>query len=109
MKKYPEPTVGAIILNPEGLVLLCRSKKWGDKYVFPGGHIELGEKMEDALRKEVMEETGQEIFDIELISLQEAVSATYLKPNGTSSSSISFAKPTHQRLSSTTTRTHLSG
>ncbi len=73
MKQYPEPTVGAVIFNPEGKVLLCRSKKWGDKYVFPGGHIELGEKMEDALRREVKEETGLEVFDIQLISLQEAV------------------------------------
>ncbi|WOK07390.1 NUDIX domain-containing protein [Imperialibacter roseus] len=73
MKQYPEPTVGAIIFNPENKVLLCKSKKWGDKYVFPGGHIELGEKMEDALIREVKEETGLEIFDIQLISLQEAV------------------------------------
>lgn len=73
MKQYPEPTVGAIIFNPENKVLLCRSKKWGDKYVFPGGHIELGEKMEDALGREVKEETGLDIFDIQLISLQEAV------------------------------------
>ncbi|WP_339787383.1 NUDIX domain-containing protein [uncultured Imperialibacter sp.] len=73
MKQYPEPTVGAIIFNPENKVLLCKSKKWGDKYVFPGGHIELGEKMEDALVREVKEETGLDIFDIQLISLQEAV------------------------------------
>ncbi|MEQ9376945.1 MAG: NUDIX domain-containing protein [Imperialibacter sp.] len=73
MKQYPEPTVGAIIFNPDNEVLLCRSSKWGDKYVFPGGHIELGEKMEDALVREVKEETGLDIFDIQLISLQEAV------------------------------------
>jgi nucleoside triphosphatase len=73
MKQYPEPTVGAVIFNPENKVLLCKSKKWGNSYVFPGGHIEPGEKMEDALRREVQEETGLEIFDIQLISLQEAV------------------------------------
>jgi nucleoside triphosphatase len=73
MKQYPEPTVGAIIFNPDNKVLLCKSKKWGDKYVFPGGHIELGEKMEDALVREVKEETGLDISDIQLISLQEAV------------------------------------
>ncbi len=73
MTQYPEPTVGAIIFNREGRILLCRSKKWGDTYVFPGGHIELGETMEDALRREVKEETGLSIYDIRLISLQEAV------------------------------------
>ncbi len=73
MIQYPEPTVGAIIFNPDGKVLLCRSRKWDDKYVFPGGHIELGEKMEDALLREVKEETGLDVFDVQLISVQEAV------------------------------------
>lgn len=73
MIKYPEPTVGAVIFNPEGKVLLCKSHKWNDQYVIPGGHIELGEKMEDALRREILEETGLNIYDIKLISLKESV------------------------------------
>ncbi len=73
MNRYPEPTVGAIIVNPSNKILLCKSPKWHDKYVIPGGHIEKGEKMEDALRREVKEETGLDIFDIELISLQESI------------------------------------
>lgn len=73
MKQYPEPTVGAVIFNPDNKVLLCRSPKWGNKYVFPGGHIELGETMEEALMREVKEETGLDVFDIQLISVLEAV------------------------------------
>ena len=73
INRYPEPTVGAIILNPLNQILLCKSKKWNNKFVIPGGHIERGEKMEDALRREVKEETGLEIYDIELISLQESI------------------------------------
>lgn len=76
MKKYPEPTVGAVIFNPEGKVLLCKSHKWNDKYVIPGGHIELGEKMEEALRREIFEETGLEIYDIKLISLKESIDSS---------------------------------
>lgn len=71
--KYPEPTVGAVIFNPDNKILLCKSHKWNNKYVIPGGHIELGEKMEDALRREILEETGLEIYDLKLISLKESV------------------------------------
>jgi len=70
---YPEPTVGALILNPEGEILLMRSHKWKDMYVIPGGHIELGERMEDALRREILEETGLAIDDLEFLGHQEFI------------------------------------
>ena len=72
-QQYPEPTVGALIFNQEGKALLLKSDKWRNKYVIPGGHIELGETMEDALRREVKEETGLDIYDIEFASLQEFI------------------------------------
>ncbi len=70
---YPEATVGAVIFNPENRVLLCKSRKWNSKYVIPGGHIESGEKIEDALKREVYEETGLDIYDLKLISLKESI------------------------------------
>lgn len=70
---YPEATVGAVIFNPDNKILICKSHKWDDKYIIPGGHIELGEKMETALRREVKEETNLDVFDIELISITESV------------------------------------
>lgn len=73
MNRYPEPTVSAIIFNPEGKILLCKSHKWENKYVIPGGHIELGEKMEKALKREILEETGLDIYDIKLIGLKESI------------------------------------
>ncbi len=73
MKNYPKPVVGAVIYNPEGKVLICRAEKWGNKYIIPGGHIEEGEKMEDALQREILEETGLHIYDIQLISLKENI------------------------------------
>lgn len=72
-QRYPEPTVGAVILNPHGEVFLMRSHKWRDRYVIPGGHIELGERMEDALRREIKEETGLDIYGIEFIAFQEFI------------------------------------
>ena len=64
---YPEPTVGGLIFNPEGRFLLLKSHKWLGKYVIPGGHIELGETMEQALKQEIKEETNLDIYDIEFI------------------------------------------
>ena len=52
---------------------MMKSHKWHHQYVVPGGHIELGETMETALRREIREETGLPIYDIEFASLQEFI------------------------------------
>ena len=72
-QQYPEPTVGALILDRKDRVLLVKQDKWRGKYVIPGGHIELGETMEDALRREIREETGLDIHDIQFAVLQEFI------------------------------------
>ena len=70
---YPEPTVGALIFDPQGRLFLMRSHKWGGRYVVPGGHVELGETLEAALRREVAEETGLAIRDIRFVCMQEFI------------------------------------
>lgn len=72
-QKYPEPTVGALILNRNGELFLMRSHKWRDNYVMPGGHIELGERVEEALRREIKEETALDIYDVQFLGFQEFV------------------------------------
>ncbi len=72
-QRYPEPTVGGFILNPNGEVLLCHSKKWRDYYTIPGGHIELGERIEEALKREVKEEVGLDVEPVRLLLMQEAI------------------------------------
>jgi len=72
-QQYPEPTVGALVFNTQGQLFLMRSHKWKGKYVIPGGHIELGETMVDALRREIKEETNLDIYDIEFICFQEFI------------------------------------
>ena len=72
-QQFPEPTVGALIFNPAGKIFLMKSYKWRDKYVIPGGHIELREKMEDALKREIKEETGLDIYDIAFLCFREFV------------------------------------
>lgn len=70
---FPEPTVGVFIFNKAGEVLLLKSHKWPDKYVVPGGHVELGEKLEDAAAREAKEETGLDIYGLKFINVQEFI------------------------------------
>lgn len=72
---YPVPTVGALILNPRAEVLLIKTHKWGDRWGIPGGKIHEGEKMEEGLKREILEETGLKIRDIRFALVQEAVNS----------------------------------
>ena len=79
---YPEPTVGALIFGPDDRVFLMKSHKWRGMYVIPGGHIELGERMEQALHREIAEETGLTIHDVRLLLHQEFIyDDHYWKPS----------------------------
>jgi nucleoside triphosphatase len=62
---YPEPTVGGLIFNNENKIFLLKTHKWGHRYAIPGGHIEVGETMVEALIREIKEETNLDIFDIQ--------------------------------------------
>lgn len=72
-KQYPEVAVGALVLNPSGEAFLMRSPKWNEKYIIPGGHIEIGESTDASLIREVKEETNMDIYDIQFIGYQEVV------------------------------------
>ncbi len=54
---------GAVIVNSSGMILMVRQQKgyWGDKWIFPGGKLELGETLEAAARREITEETSLEV------------------------------------------------
>jgi nucleoside triphosphatase len=70
---YPEPVVGALILSYDNEILLIKQAKWNDQYCIPGGHIELGETIEDALIREAKEETGLDISVIKMLGVQDNI------------------------------------
>ncbi len=72
-QQFPEPTVGVFIFNQKGEVLLLQSHKWPGAYVIPGGHVELGERIEEAAVREAKEETGLDIYDLEFITFQQFI------------------------------------
>jgi phosphoglycolate phosphatase-like HAD superfamily hydrolase/ADP-ribose pyrophosphatase YjhB (NUDIX family) len=69
----PVPTVGALIFNADGAALMLRTHKWSDKWGIPGGKIKLNEPSEEALRREVLEETGLKLADIRFEMVQDCI------------------------------------
>ena len=80
----PRPliTVGAVVIVLRGdTVLLDRrrdSRKWG----LPGGLKELGESMEEAARRELLEDTGLLANRVRLLTLCSGPEFAHTYPNG---------------------------
>jgi phosphoglycolate phosphatase len=72
----PIATVGALIHDGAGNVLMIRTHKWSDLWGIPGGKIERGETSEDALKREIREETDLEISDIRFVMNQDCIDST---------------------------------
>ncbi|MFC1732377.1 NUDIX domain-containing protein [candidate division KSB1 bacterium] len=70
---YPEVTVGALIFNAQDQLLLVKTYKWKDMYCVPGGHVELGESLVDAVMREVKEETNLDVNNAAFHCVQEAI------------------------------------
>jgi phosphoglycolate phosphatase-like HAD superfamily hydrolase/ADP-ribose pyrophosphatase YjhB (NUDIX family) len=69
----PTATVGGLIFDPAGRALMVRTHKWSDLWGIPGGKIKWGEPSEEALRREIKEETNLSITDIEFVMVQDCI------------------------------------
>jgi ADP-ribose pyrophosphatase YjhB (NUDIX family) len=77
----PLATVGALIQDLAGRLLMLRTHKWSGKWGIPGGKIRRGEPSIDALRREVREETALELDDVRFVMVQDCIdSPEFMRP-----------------------------
>jgi 8-oxo-dGTP diphosphatase len=72
----PVLTTDCVVCDGAGRVLLIRRKNepYKGDYALPGGFVEIGETTEAACRREVLEETGLRVDDLQLIGVYSAPS-----------------------------------
>lgn len=77
----PIATVGALIHDGSGHILMIRTHKWSDLWGIPGGKIERGETSLSALKREIFEETALTIDNIEFVMVQDCIdSPEFMRP-----------------------------
>jgi len=71
---HPMVGVGGIVLNEGKVLLVRRGKQPGyGKWSIPGGMVELGETLSEAIKREVLEECGIEIELKDVVAVLERV------------------------------------
>lgn len=79
----PSPKVGVAVFLLKGKKVLLgrrRSSIGHNTFALPGGHLEFGEKFEECAAREVREETGLEIDNIEFLTATNNVFSNEPKP-----------------------------
>jgi len=68
--KNPKLTVDGIIINDDKILLIKRKNEpFKDKWALPGGYVEYGETVEDAVLREISEETNLSVKIKELLGV----------------------------------------
>jgi 8-oxo-dGTP diphosphatase len=66
--------VGAVVVHAGAALLVRRGKPpLRGRWVVPGGTVELGETLEDAVAREVLEETGIVVRPLEVVKVFDAI------------------------------------
>jgi len=79
MKDRKPKLVVSVLVRNNGKYLLVREilESGIDKWIVPGGKVEFGESLEDAARRELQEETGLNINNLEFMCFKEALFPDY--------------------------------
>jgi 8-oxo-dGTP diphosphatase len=78
MNGRPEICVGAVTLRAEHILLIKRGTDPGrGRWSLPGGRVEFGETMSEALTREVREEAGIEVVCNQIVGWVERMSDQY--------------------------------
>lgn len=73
LSEMPVCTVGALIVNHREEILLIQTHKWSHLWGMPGGKIKRGETCEQALIREIQEETGLHLRSIQQVMLHDCI------------------------------------
>jgi len=76
------PAAAACIRDEQGRILLLRRSDGINLWSFPGGAMELGERADEAVIREVHEETGLEVEPVALIGVYSSPDYAITYPNG---------------------------
>ncbi|MDQ3876841.1 MAG: NUDIX domain-containing protein [Actinomycetota bacterium] len=69
---FPQVAVGAIVIDSDELLMIRRAADPGrGLWTIPGGRVENGELLAEALKREVLEETGLEVDPGDLVGILE--------------------------------------
>jgi len=74
-------TCGCLIFDCEGRILLQRrddDNLWGN----PGGSMDSGETIYETVKREVLEETGLEVEELEIFNIYSGEEQHHIYPNG---------------------------
>jgi 8-oxo-dGTP diphosphatase len=94
--KSPKLTVDGVLINDENILLVLRGNQpFKDSWALPGGFVDYGETTEEAVKREMHEETG---LHIEITELFDVYSDPSRDPRGHTISIVYIVRKIQGRL-----------